>query len=121
MKVLLYILISFLIVKFSLKFMSRIKNRPLRITAKSLVISLFYAPSIVAIYIIVLPAPFIIAVPYYLYQAIQNKSINSIILILPYCMLPFLVFWLFVFLIGYTNSIRKQIKENKKQISPNGV
>src|SRR3990167_2066636 len=73
MKVLLYILISFLIVKFSLKFMSRIKNRPLRITAKSLVISLFYAPSIVAIYIIVLPAPFIIAVPYYLYQAIQNK------------------------------------------------
>jgi len=121
MAVLLYILISFLIVKFSLKYMSRIKSRPRRITAKSLVISLFYAPCIVAIYIIALPAPFIIAVPYYVNQAIQNKSINSLILIFPYCILPLLVFWLFVFLFGYSNSIRKQMKESKKQIAPNGV
>ena len=68
-----------------------------------------------------LPAPFIIAVPYYVYQAIQNQSINSLILILPYCILPLLVFWLLVFLIGYLNSIRKRIKESKKQTAPNGV
>ncbi len=115
MAVLLYILISFVIVKLSLKYMSRIKSRPRRITAKSLVISLFYAPCIVAIYIIALPAPFIIAVPYYVNQAIQNKSINSLILILPYCILPLLVFWLFVFLIGYSNSIRKQMKKVKNK------
>lgn len=110
-----YLLIAIFGDKFIFSKFNAIEGRANRIAKKSFAVSLLFSPSLVAVYIVALPAPFPIGVLFYAHKALQDLDTTPLVQMLYLCIVPFIVFWLLCFVIGIVGSFfrRKPVPSEK--------
>lgn len=95
-----YLVIAGFIMDFPYKQLNAIKSNLTRVMAKSAVISLLFAPTIISEYIVAFPAPFPVTLAFYIEKAVKNGGDSVALQALYLCLTPCLIFFALCVFVG---------------------